>query len=219
MKYSSAPYLSAIRLAIFCAVTSFGTAAPVQWTTGSGGNGHWYELVTQGDIGGGLTWSDARSDALSRTWLGGSGYLATITSADENEFITELLVATGDEVITPYIGGLLLGGLYQWADGPESGDPFTYTNWSAGQPSGDGPATQVYWFGAVRPDLRGKWNDISGLQPIGYIVEYTGEIPEPATLFPVVLSLLALQHAYRRRLNIQQRADGSGTVGRSAGNY
>jgi hypothetical protein len=64
----------------FAALTSAG--APIQWTTASGGNGHWYELSTDSAL-----WSAARTASLGRTFMGMSGYLATVTSAGEDSFI------------------------------------------------------------------------------------------------------------------------------------
>src|ERR1043166_7346297 len=57
-------------------------AAPVQWTTGPGANGHFYEAFAST----GISWEDAQAAALS---LG--GYLATLTSAEENEFVFNLI--------------------------------------------------------------------------------------------------------------------------------
>lgn len=184
----SAQLISSLALASICA-----SGAPIQWSQASGGNGHWYEIVRRSDVGGGKTWTDARADALSRTWLGQSGYLVTITSAAENEFLADLLIAsepdaTPTAALTPYIGGLLFDGLYRWADGPEANQPFSYANWDTGQPSGDGPTTEIYWFGDARPDLLGKWNDISGRTPNDYIIEYNSTVPEPSTLFSVLMT-------------------------------
>jgi len=50
---------------------------PILWTVESGGNGHYYEYVSTGK-----PWPEARQDALARR-----GYLATITSPEENAFI------------------------------------------------------------------------------------------------------------------------------------
>src|SRR2546423_1575837 len=58
-------------------------AQPVQWTTNSGGNGHFYEAVVAPS---GITWGDAQSAAVSR-----GGYLASITSVGENNFAYGLI--------------------------------------------------------------------------------------------------------------------------------
>ena len=58
-------------------------AAPVQWDAGSGGNGHYYEAVQVPD---GVSWTAA--SALAN---GAGGYLATITSEAENNFVFALV--------------------------------------------------------------------------------------------------------------------------------
>ena len=52
-------------------------AVPVQWDESAGGNGHWYDAILVAD---GVDWFSANGAALSR-----HGYLATVTSADENQ--------------------------------------------------------------------------------------------------------------------------------------
>src|SRR5436190_21444639 len=51
---------------------------PVQWTTAAGGNGHYYQVVS---VTNGISWQQARNAAASM-----GGYLATVTSAEENDF-------------------------------------------------------------------------------------------------------------------------------------
>jgi hypothetical protein len=64
-------------------------AAPIQWE----GNGHFYELVETP-----LTWSEARAAAQAK-----GGYLATVTSPEENAFIFNRLV--GRAGIVAWLGG------------------------------------------------------------------------------------------------------------------
>ena len=66
------------------AIATPATAAVVHWDALSGGNGNYYEVVQLGSA----TWTSARSQALSRSHLGLSGYLASITSAEEMSFIS-----------------------------------------------------------------------------------------------------------------------------------
>ena len=63
------------------------TAAPVQWTVASGGNGHWYEFVFAQS---GFTFGQARAASLAASHMGMQGYLATVTSQAENDFIYAL---------------------------------------------------------------------------------------------------------------------------------
>ena len=80
-----------------------------------GGTGHYYE-----HINGNLNWADARADALSRSHLFQQGYLATVTSAAENDFL--LTLASGEN----WLGGSDqdLEGTWRWVDGPEAGTIF-----------------------------------------------------------------------------------------------
>jgi len=49
-------------------------AAPIQWTSGSGGNDHWYDFVPVSSA----TWNGSRAAALASTHLSMNGYLATL---------------------------------------------------------------------------------------------------------------------------------------------
>src|SRR5262245_52280999 len=101
-------------------------------------NGHYYRAV---DVPQGVTWQEA-SDAC----VAAGGYLATITSAEENAFVFGL--ARQDPKLWlrdafgngqgPWIGGLRLPGSsnpgvgWRWA---RTGEPFAYTNWAPGEPN------------------------------------------------------------------------------------
>ena len=61
------------------------TAAPVYNPT----TGHWYERV---DVtASGITWTDAKAAAEARSYSGAQGYLAPITSDQENWWIVNHL--------------------------------------------------------------------------------------------------------------------------------
>jgi hypothetical protein len=151
----------------------------------NGTNGHFYEYVSWTG-----TWTAASTNAAARTYLGLHGYLATITSADENAFITAKLSNDG------WIGAqanpqTTYPRTWYWATGPESGTGFCYnassgsctavnsgySNWAAGEPnnsSGEG-CGQIYFANA------GKWNDLNcGVTVLGgYVVEYGGTASDP----------------------------------------
>ena len=57
--------------------------AAMQWKTEDGGNGHWYDVFN-----GPISWDEAKVAAESSELLGVQGHLATITSAEENLWIT-----------------------------------------------------------------------------------------------------------------------------------
>ena len=77
------------KLAAVCAASALlaGAAqgAPVQWNSGAGANGHWYDIVFSA-----LTWGQAEAAAAGMTNLGQAGYLATVTSAEEQAFLNAL---------------------------------------------------------------------------------------------------------------------------------
>ena len=166
-------------------------ASPIQWTPSVGGNGHYYELVTQG----GLSWDSARIAAENR-----GGYLATPTSAAENSFIVDVVGAGLPGTGLSYL--YWLGGSqppnearpdagWQWI----TGEPWAYTNWATafGEPNDFfGPASEQY---LIYDEGKGKWNDVPrdwGFVD-GYIVELDAlPIPEPNTLGLLGLSLLAM---------------------------
>ncbi|MEQ9379284.1 MAG: hypothetical protein RJP95_00345, partial [Pirellulales bacterium] len=111
-------------LPIFVAITVFGlnqpttSAAIVQWS----GNGHWYELVF--DISTFQTFGQAESEAQNRSHLGMDGYLATITSAGEKQFIDDFVLAPNAFPLggqKAWIGGsdVSTEGAWRWIHGPE----------------------------------------------------------------------------------------------------
>ena len=100
------------------------------------GNGHYYKLVT-----GTINWEDAKTAAEASTYLGLTGYLVTITSEAENNFIknkigTNTWIAGSDDAThtsnTHPAISLVLGqgtalageGTWEWVSGPENGKTF-----------------------------------------------------------------------------------------------
>ncbi|XSC45219.1 hypothetical protein ACF1BQ_003065 [Bradyrhizobium sp. RDT10] len=62
-------------------------ASPIQWTTSSGGNGHYYDVVFSNNP----TWFDALGQAAALSFNGSSGHLATFTTRSEQEFVIQNL--------------------------------------------------------------------------------------------------------------------------------
>lgn len=191
--------------ALLRSVTFSGTAAPntnreVTFSIGNlvaGSNGHFYKYVSAS----GTSWTSAKSGAASQTYLGYTGYLATISDAVENTLITQKLTsdgwigasddysqinaATGTSTYTDQ--GTAEGNWY-WVTGPEAGTQFSsgnaspaavggrYMNWNGGEPNNSG-GSENYALIYASTNV-GKWNDGSGNQN-GYVVEFGGLASDP----------------------------------------
>lgn len=165
------------------------SADPIIW----GGNGHGYEAF---GVEGGITWEDAKAAAEAM-----GGYLATITSEEENDFISDVL---GVGSTAYWLGGFQEAGTdepngdWQWV----TGEAFSYTNWASGEPNnltgGNEDALAFAYFSATP----GEWNDapsgfLYGDNLGGYVVEF--EVSEPGTLALLGLGLLAAGYGRSRK--------------------
>lgn len=103
--------------------------------------------------------ADARAQAAA---LG--GHLATINGAAENAFLWQTFGAT-----TVFIGlsDEVSEGNFVW----DSGEPVTYTNWSAGEPNNQGNEDYTLMRASD-----GKWNDAGGAGPRAAIVEFSRKV-------------------------------------------
>ena len=90
-------------------------------------NDHRYEVIDEG-----MTWTQAKAYAESR-----GGYLAVITSAEEEAFV-EKLVQTGSRN-QYWLGGYRSGSQFVWV----TGEPFSYSKWDKGEPN-DYRGTESY---------------------------------------------------------------------------
>ena len=123
-------------------------------------NGHVYELVTTAK-----NYDTAVNDAASKVFGSQKGYLATITSADENTFVYN---KTGGN--WTWINGNDIdseGTFVYSAGGPESGN-LTYKNFAGGEPNNSGNEDAVHLWGG------GTWNDLNTGAGIWSVVEYGG---------------------------------------------
>jgi len=151
-------------------------------------NGHYYEYVNSG---GDITWTDSKSAAAARTFYGSTGYLAVITSQEENDFLKEKL---GSDA---WIGASDQGveGTWKWdvATAPEAGTTFyivgdadfnatKFNNWNAGEPNDSGTG-EDYGIMYCTGGIIGKWNDIGNSHPLldGYLVEYNAAVGASST--------------------------------------
>lgn len=169
--------------------------------------GHYYEFVS-----GSYTWSEAKAAAETRSYQGLVGYLATITSQAENDFI-----ASNFDII--HWGGWIGASdaeteqVWKWVTGPEAGTVFWdngtvfgYHNFSPGEPNNSIHSNEDYahiWSWGVYgswndlPDDATVWNWIAPIEAnsIGYFVEYGGiksesepqSIPEYSSVWSLLI--------------------------------
>ena len=145
------------RLALLALLVSAAGCHEAGWSqwSGAGSNGHWYKIdATRTD------WESAQSAAH-----GQDRYLATITSAGEEQFIVSSFFTGANMQAVFWIGGTdkADGTTWTWV----TGEPFTYTNWKSLEPSGDGDYLCINW-NAVRGDPLGQWNDSPLAGTTGY---------------------------------------------------
>jgi hypothetical protein len=152
---------------------------PVQWTVEEGGNDHWYQPITEPN----LLWEDAQNLAISM-----GGYLATPTSAEENQFIYEMIEPIDSMWNSGQWNGPWLGG-YQDTNAPDYVEPmggwqwatdeiWNFTNWASNQPDDGGLKFTEDHLQYWQRD-QNTWNDIhSGVLVSGLVVEFT-TLPGP----------------------------------------
>jgi len=164
----------------------------VQWKPGDGGNGHFYQAVSV-DPGNGISWTDANAYAQGR-----QGYLATIASQNENDFVFALiddakywrLTSTGRYLMGPWLGGSRTPGSkdpktnWSWAKKDEA---FSYSNWSPGQPDNSDGHEDSLEFYSINPSTRSpQWNDTDTDNPKkGFIIEFDRDPRPPPPGAPI----------------------------------
>jgi hypothetical protein len=140
-------------------------AGPVVWDTSAGGNGNSYEVVVDNSI----AWDAAQGSAEA-----GGGYLATINSQAEQDFVQSVLSSSNAPTGSYWFGlrETVVEGNYQ----NFNGEPLTFSHWYPGEPNNSQGVEQVgalLWTAdggdASLLPRRGAWNDepLSGYPAAG----------------------------------------------------
>ncbi len=142
------------------------------------GNGHYYEFVASNQW-----WGNVEYDASQRTHQGLTGYLATVTSSDENEFIWKRSNNNAQISGASYLGGQYVNNkrTWSWKTGPDEGIWFwendaavagIYNNRQNSGWNGDnGSADSLAMWSSD-----GKWDDTNNRK--NYITEYGWSGPQ-----------------------------------------
>jgi hypothetical protein len=167
MKTNHSKLFSALTLTSLICLSA--NAQWVRWEPAVGGNGHWYKAVAKtNSVTPRLATKLAQADG---------GYLATITSAEENSFVFGLVnfprfFTTGSG---PALGGRQQQGAQEPAGGWYwvTGEAWNYTNWEANSPDNGGNEDSLQFYSRTPGTPAPTWND----QPFddtncgGYVVE------------------------------------------------
>ena len=164
---------------------------------------HYYEYVA-----GSTSWTNAYTVSSARSYFGRAGYLATIMSEAENNFIWKLMASdawfgASDDFgyintakgSTVYANQAASEGKWHWVTGPEKGQNFSnnntpsttlvsgmYHKWAPGEPNGTSEA-----FGQFYSSNNGQWNDLANSTLPGYICEF-GDMPNDLTSSITILT-------------------------------
>jgi hypothetical protein len=164
---------------------------------------HFYEYVS-----GSTSWTNSYTAASSKSYFGRAGYLATMMSEAENNFVWKLMAndawfgASDDynyintaKGSTVYASQSAAEGKWHWVTGPEKGQNFSngntpsttlvsgmYHKWAGGEPNGTSEA-----FGQFYSSNNGQWNDLPNTSLPGYICEY-GDMPGDITSSTTILT-------------------------------
>ena len=164
---------------------------------------HFYEYVS-----GNTSWTNSYTNASNKSYFGRVGYLATVLSEAENNFIWKLMAndawfgASDDynyintaKGTTFFASQSAAEGKWHWVTGPEKGQNFSngntpsttlvsgmYHKWAGGEPNGTSEA-----FGQFYSSNLGQWNDLANSNLPGYICEY-GDMPGDITTSTTILT-------------------------------
>ena len=170
-------------LALACLAPTSSWAVPIL----DPATGHYYDVISAP----GITWDDARVQALSSFYLGLRGHLVTITSADEHSYVNAAINAAGG-------GERWAGGYQDPALAVDSQSGWTWVNNEGSFPGYNSTSPYAVWNGGEPNDYYGLsseqylglnlgagFNDEGNLNNIaGYVIEY-----DPGTIIDVPIGV------------------------------
>ena len=165
---------------------------------------HFYEYIS-----GTVSWTGSKTAAENRSYFGRAGYLATMSSEAENNFIWRIMssdawMGASDDLTevnnskgtTAFASQAAVEGRWHWVTGPEKGTEFSigntpsitlvsgqYHKWAPGEPNNAGSEN----FGQFYSSNLGQWNDLPNTTLPGYICEY-GDMPGDITSSTTILT-------------------------------
>lgn len=166
----------------------------VQWSQAEGSNGHWYGIMDRE-----LFWKEALVQAEQAMLNKQAGYLATVTSYAENDFIRNRVIthAYQPSILDAFwLGGYMSDSSWHWI----TNEPFVFENWSLYEPNNikDETALSVWgpnnWGDRKRP---GQWNNllpdgqINRLHRVWSVVEWgTLDMEAKAQSYDTLINLI-----------------------------
>lgn len=134
--------------------------------TRMGTDGHFYMFIDEK-----MTWEEAQAWCKAR-----GGYLVTITSQEENDFVMNEIIPKGDDKRT-YLGGRIQGNSWSWI----TGEPTTFDAWYPGRTVFNDRTPRPYMvtipkFYSTRGERgspKGKWLMWTGLDAYYFVCEWS----------------------------------------------
>jgi hypothetical protein len=133
--------------------------APVEWPVSAGGNGHFYQAVA---APGSISWGQAQDAAKAA-----GGYLATMTSKAENDFVFGLVDhdpfwTRTSALFGPWIGAVQKPGSREPDGGWTwiTGERFVFANWDSQQPNEWHNANENRIIFGLGQDRTRAWCDV-----------------------------------------------------------